>query len=303
MNKKRATKIKEWAEKNKEILVEKHRVYRETHREIIKERDKKYYARISENTPSKSLNCSICNKTFTTPHARASHQRFHNPEYLKTRRNAFIKSHTLQQQTNNALPQSKDYPNRKIWRKAYAKKYKELFPERKAESDKKYHKEYRVGKRITPTIKRLFEYKDEIIYEYVNQGKDSVELAKKYFTSPDCIIALLKHLNISIKERKFGKSVLCKNGLKVKSYAEKRIIDILLDKSIKFIYGKSIKYKDKMFFPDFYFPEKDLYVEYAGLLGIETYEEQLERKKQAMQELDKKYIIITKPEQILEVMI
>ena len=303
-NKKRAGKIKEWAEKNEEHL-EQYRVkYRKDNREIIKERNKKHYTQITENTPTKSLNCSICNKTFTTPHARASHERAgHNIKFGLQLKENCSKNHILQKQTNNALPQRKDYSSYQEYRKAYTKKYKELFPERKAESDKIYHTKYRAGELITPTIQKLMQNKEQIIKEY-QQGKDSVELGKENGVNCMTILAFLRNQKIKINDKKYScRKLICSNGLQVKSYAEKRIVELLLQKSIPFIYEKKITYNNRNYFPDFYFPEIETYVDYAGLIGIKDYDGRLEIKRIAIEETNKKYFIITKPEQILEVMI
>jgi hypothetical protein len=294
---------KKWETENKEHLEQYRKKYRENNRQEKILKDREYYKKKTEGTTTKSLECKYCNKNFTTPHARASHERAgHNIKFRQQLKENCSTNHILQKQTNNALPQRKDYLTYQEYRKAYAKKYKGIFPERQAQSDKKYHTKYRAGELITPAIQKLMQNKEQIIKEY-QQGKDSIELGKENGVNHMTILAFLRNQKIQIKEKKFCKNINCSNGLRVRSYAEKRIVNILLDKSIKFVYGKSIKYKDTIFFPDFYFPEQDLYVEYAGLLGIETYETQLEKKRLAMRELNKKYVIITDPTQILEVLV
>jgi hypothetical protein len=294
---------KKWETENKEHLEQYRKKYRENNRQKKILKDREYYKKKTEGTTTKSLECKYCNKNFTTPHARASHERAgHNIKFRQQLKENCSKNHILQKQTNNTLPQRKDYSTYREYRKSYIKRYKELFPERRAKSDKKYGTKYRAGEQITPLIQKLSRSKEQIIKEY-QQGKDSIELGNEYGVSFTTMLAFLHHQKIEIKDMLFGKRVSCSNGLQVKSYAEKRIVELLLEKNIRFIYEKKITYNNRNYFPDFYFPEIETYVDYAGLIGKKDYDERLEMKRIAIEGMNKKYFIITKPEQVFGVII
>lgn len=164
---------------------------------------------------------------------------------------------------------------------------------------------YRMGEITTPTIIKAEKNLSLIKEMYIEKNYDSISIAKKLKVSQDTIFAILRRNNISIKPKIFSntKTLACSNGLLVKSNCERRIVEFLIKKNINFIYEPTIKYNGKTYFPDFYLLEKDLYIEYAGLTDKDWYNEQLEKKKQAYQELNLKVIFITKPEQICGVVI
>jgi len=139
-NTKRKEYIHNWYLTNRDRQIEKTKEWRQKNHEEYIRKGRENYRKKTEGSITKSLECKICKQTFTTPHARASHERAgHNPKFREKLGKNLIKHHKLQVQTNNQLPQLKDYLTKEEHRKAYIKRYKELFPERQSQSDKKYH--------------------------------------------------------------------------------------------------------------------------------------------------------------------
>jgi hypothetical protein len=171
---------------------------------------------------------------------------------------------------------------------------------RKIDYDKKYVR----GKINTKKILEIEQSLSFIKELYYEQNLDVTSIAKKLDTSNAVILAVLRRNNLFVKPKAFHnqKCLECSNGLMVKSNSERRIVELLLQSQVSFVYEQPVKYGDTTYYPDFYFPENDLYVEYAGLMDKRWYVAQLEKKKYAMVDLNKNYVIITKPEQIVEVL-
>jgi len=173
------------------------------------------------------------------------------------------------------------------------------------ERRKKYSLKIREGQIYTPSLKKLEPDTEEIKKLYLS-GYDSFAIAEKFGVSRPTIISFLKHYNIRVKNRKFmgrKKEIICSNGQKVWSNPERQIIEYLLQKGIEFIYEQRIICEKQLIKPDFFLPKQDMYIEYAGLMEYEWYRQQIEKKQEIMNLLNKKYFILTKPEQIVEVLL
>ena len=72
------------------------------------------------------------------------------------------------------------------------------------------------------------------------------------------------------------------NGDYVKSYGEKLIANILFEHGVKYYYESTIRWADGIYRPDFTIKlpgKKTLIIEYFGLAGDPSYDEQIERKR------------------------
>lgn len=156
------------------------------------------------------------------------------------------------------------------------------------------------GKIITPKVLEINNNLEEIKDLYFNKNWDTKTIAIHLKTNQLIILAVLRRNGLPVKPKAFHnqKFIECSNGLMVKSNSERRIVEILLQKNIPFEYEKPIKYANTTYFPDFYFPNQNVLVEYAGLMDKEWYAKQIEKKKMAYKELNLNAIFITKPEQI-----
>jgi hypothetical protein len=170
------------------------------------------------------------------------------------------------------------------------------------ETKRQYKQKYNLGLVFTPTLKKAQKRIRTIRMLYA-QRMDAYSIAKALGFSRTTITAILKANNILLRPRRYAgrkRDIVCLNGTKVRSYPEKIIADTLFKNKIPFVYEKKILCENTRFYPDFYIPDRDLYIEYAGLAGIPKYDLQLERKKLAMKKLKMNYLIMTKPEQICE---
>jgi hypothetical protein len=174
-------------------------------------------------------------------------------------------------------------------------------PENKRRA-KDFGQKYRLGEIITPRILEIEKSLSLIREMYIEKNYDTNNIAKKFHTSSSVILAVLRRNNIPIKPKIFcnKRAIPCSNGLLVKSNSERIIVEILLQKNIPFIYEPNLP--TIRFIPDFYIPEKDLYVEYAGLTDKDWYNEQLEKKKETYEKLNINAVFINKPEQITDVL-
>lgn len=186
-------------------------------------------------------------------------------------------------------------PEIKEKRKENARKYNQT------KKVKMRHKKYCDFEIKTPLIIKIKQRLPMIRKLYTKENHSAISIAKKLKTSPNLIIGILRKNGIEIKPKIFcnKRTIPCSNGLLVKSNYERIIAETLLQENMPFIYEPRLS--NSRFIPDFYLPEKDLYVEYAGLTDKEWYNKQLEKKKQTYQELNIKAIFITKPEQIIEI--
>lgn len=182
------------------------------------------------------------------------------------------------------------------------KTYREKPKHKKMQKD--FQRKYRLGEIITSRILEIEKSFSFIRELYLEKDYDASSIAKKFKTSNSVILAVLRRNSISIKPKIFcnKRAIPCSNGLLVKSNSERVIVETLLQKGIDFVYEQPLPYKDTIYYPDFYLPDRDLFVEFAGLTDKKWYVEQLEKKRKAYQDLQKNVSFITKPEQIVEVL-
>ena len=253
-------------------------------------------------------------KTRTRLHRQKNHSRIqkHFHEWYMNNRDELIAKDRLRRSTPKFQQRQQDYnrqPDVILRKQAYKQS------EKGRQNDKQYYennktkwtlrsKKMIAGKIPTKSVLELEKSLPLIKELYYNKNYDALSIAKHFKTSQSIVLAVLRRNNLSVKPKAFHNQACleCSNGLMVKSNSERRIVEFLLNMGVSFVYEKPIKYGKTTFFPDFYIPEKDVFVEFAGLMGIAWYEAQLEKKKLAMAELNKNYIIITKPEQIAEVL-
>lgn len=86
-----------------------------------------------------------------------------------------------------------------------------------------------------------------------------------------------------------NKKITCKDGRKVRSRAEKIIMDYFFDNYIRVIYERKIPYtnekgEEKELHPDFYLKDYDLYIEFNGLtnksyLNVKNYANKIYQEK------------------------
>ena len=181
------------------------------------------------------------------------------------------------------------------------KKQEKNYRKKIRNKSRKYLKNYRLGKIMTPTIIKVEKKLSTLKNLYYKKGWDAKSISEHFGCSKDTIIAVLNKNNLPIKQKKYTarKKIVCSNGLIVRSNPERIIVEILLRKNISFEYEPLLEHKNFRFKPDFHLPEKDVYIEYAGLTDKKWYNKQLEKKKQVMNKLEKNYSVITNPEQIL----
>jgi hypothetical protein len=252
----------EWYMKNRERTSLKDKLYYRQNAEAIKEYAKKYY--------------------------------YENFERDRPRRLAYSKEH---------------YPEHNKWAKLRrlrldVKEKDRAYRMTRKDKDHQYKKDYAKGMIITPKI-LLIEKSLPLIKElYFGRRWDAKSISSKLSCTKDVIIAVLRKNNLPVKQKQFSpkRYLFCSNGLLVRSNPERIIIEYLIENNVEFIYERPIPYKETTYYPDFYLPEKDLYVEYAGLTDKGWYNKQLEKKKQSYQELNINATFITRPEQIVEVL-
>ncbi|HDQ16285.1 MAG TPA: hypothetical protein ENN45_04430 [Bacteroidetes bacterium] len=67
-----------------------------------------------------------------------------------------------------------------------------------------------------------------------------------------------------------GKKIRCSDGTLVRSKAEKRIVEKLIENNIRFEYEPMVAWADMYFEPDFFFPDYMVYAEYWGMMYHEN---------------------------------
>lgn len=82
---------------------------------------------------------------------------------------------------------------------------------------------------------------------------------------------LLNNLN-------FDPKILTNSGIKVRSRNEKKIANYLKSKNITFIYEHRLKLKNRTYYPDFFLPDYNLYIEFFGWAHIPSYQKRMENK-------------------------
>jgi hypothetical protein len=211
-------------------------------------------------------------------------------------------------------------PKKAVYRKKYAPRHNELERLRRLRPDvkqkekiyrqgrtlimKDYHKDYSQGIISTKKILEIEKSLPLIKELYYEEGWDAKSIGDRLSCTNAIIIAVLRKNNLLVKQKQFSRKryLPCSNGLLVRSNAERLIVETLLQRGISFVYEQPIPYKDTTYYPDFYIPDRDLFVEYAGLTDKSWYVEKLEKKRLAYQDLQKNVLFITKPEQIIEVL-
>jgi hypothetical protein len=69
------------------------------------------------------------------------------------------------------------------------------------------------------------------------------------------------------------------NKIEVRSMPEKRIADFLTKQGITFQYETKLTIQGKVFYPDFWLPNSNTYIEYFGWEHIQSYREKNEMKR------------------------
>jgi hypothetical protein len=231
-------------------------------------------------------------------------KKYHPLYHQKNKDKNCKKSHDYYWANRNKISsQGKEYRGRPEVKKHYqisTRLYREK-PENKKRNEI-MSKKYRNGEITSPTILEMERRIGFIRELYLQKNYDIYGIAKKLNTSKSIISAVLRRNSISIKPKIFcnKRAIPCSNGLLVKSNSERVIVETLLQKGINFVYEPHLP--DTRFIPDFYLPDRDLFVEFAGLTDKKWYVEQLEKKRKAYQDLQKNVSFITKPEQIVEVL-
>ena len=93
------------------------------------------------------------------------------------------------------------------------------------------------------------------------------------------------------------------NGDYVKSYGEKLIANILFEHGVKYYYESAIRWADGIYRPDFTVKlpgKKTLIIEYFGLAGDPSYDEQIERKRAFWMQKENYTLYELYPEDIAE---
>ena len=93
------------------------------------------------------------------------------------------------------------------------------------------------------------------------------------------------------------------NGDYVKSYGEKLIANILFEHGVKYYYESTIRWADGIYRPDFTIKlpgKKTLIIEYFGLAGDPSYDEQIERKRAFWMQKENYALYELYPEDITE---
>ncbi len=128
-----------------------------------------------------------------------------------------------------------------------------------------------------PTCKYYLNYDKETIVGMYCKGYSAKKISKKYKVSDVTILTYLKKWKIPLRKSFYGKGIIiCKDGHKVRSYPE-----LLID---NFLYFNGIKHKsnekvlDTRYMYDFYIPELNLYIEYWGIEGSQTYCKRRDKK-------------------------
>lgn len=79
----------------------------------------------------------------------------------------------------------------------------------------------------------------------------------------------------------FKRRIVTLSGLIVRTRNEKRIADFLYKNGIAFEYEKEVFLNGKRYFPDFYLPELNLYIEFFGWGHLPDYQARVETKMKA----------------------
>jgi hypothetical protein len=82
----------------------------------------------------------------------------------------------------------------------------------------------------------------------------------------------------------FEPKVSTEAGILVRSRNEQRIADFLFRKQITFIYEPVLQLDYKVYRPDFYLPDHQLYIEFFGWTHIPSYQQKTQEKIAAYQE-------------------
>ena len=94
-------------------------------------------------------------------------------------------------------------------------------------------------------------------------------------------------------DRNFGEKCITIDGVKVRSKAEKKIADFLVNHGVKYHYEKMLRtwaLGSKISFPDFYLPQYKIYIEYWGLIDYERYSLTMKRKMAKYYEISLNWI-------------
>lgn len=96
-----------------------------------------------------------------------------------------------------------------------------------------------------------------------------------------------------------NRTIMCNNGVRVRSRAEKIIADKLFELNVRTVYEKTVYYskdgENKTLHPDFYLPDYDLYIEYNEITN-KPYLKSKEYTKKIYEELGYKVVIMTNKE-------
>lgn len=287
---------------NRQKYIEYMREYHK--RDYVIAKEKEYYQKPEYKQHKREYSKEYSRRSEIKPKRKEYLKKYRPLYHQKNKEKICKKSHDYYwANREEVLSKNKDYRNCPEVKKMYqdtTKIYREK-PNNKQRA-KDLGKKYRLGELITPRILEIEKSLSLIKELYLEENYDASSIAKKFNTSNSVIFAVLRRNNIPIKPKIFcNKRVIpCSNGLLVKSNSERVIVEILLQKGIDFVYEPHLQ--NIRFIPDFFLPEKDLFVEFAGLTDKGWYNEQLEKKKKAYQEQNINVAFITKPEQIIEVL-
>ena len=81
-----------------------------------------------------------------------------------------------------------------------------------------------------------------------------------------------------LKRLKFEPRIMTRAGIIVRTNYEKRIANYLFINGIEFIYEKKLIINDKTYYPDFYIPKYELFIEFFGWSHIPSYERKMKEK-------------------------
>lgn len=118
--------------------------------------------------------------------------------------------------------------------------------------------------------------KDKDIKNFVKKELEKFKTGSSQSTYMGKVINLFENskpkdkTNKNKKVREPGKNIKCSDGTMVRSKAEKRIVEKLIQNNIRFEYESMVAWGDMYFEPDFFFPDYSIYAEYWGMMHHEN---------------------------------
>jgi predicted nuclease of restriction endonuclease-like RecB superfamily len=87
-----------------------------------------------------------------------------------------------------------------------------------------------------------------------------------------------------LQRANFEPKISTEAGVLVRSRNERRIADFLFGKQIAFVYESVLQLESKIYRPDFYLPNYQLYIEFFGWTHIPSYQQKTQEKIAAYRE-------------------